>query len=83
MKNKVAVNHKFSQVPKADIQRSKFKRPSKHLTTLNSGYLVPIYCDEMLPGDTFNMNAAFFARMTTSCVLPSPSFLSGGETLLL
>lgn len=60
--------HQFSKVPKADIQRSTFKRPSGLKTTMDSGYLVPIYCDEVLPGDTFKMNATLFGRMTTSIV---------------
>lgn len=57
--------HKFSEIPSADIPRSSFDRSSCHKTTMNAGLLVPIFCDEALPGDTFNMNASIFARLAT------------------
>ena len=59
------MSHDFSKVPHADISRSKFKRNFGHKTTMDSGYLVPIFVDEVLPGDTFNVNAQIFARMST------------------
>jgi hypothetical protein len=52
-------------IPKADIPRSKFDCQSTHKTTFDAGYLVPIYVDEVLPGDTFNLNMTAFARMST------------------
>ncbi len=48
-----------------DIQRSKFTRPSTHKTTFNAGNLIPIYVDEVLPGDTFKMNMSSVIRMST------------------
>lgn len=60
--------HQFSQIPKAEIQRSKFRRPSSHKTTLDAGYLVPIFIDEALLGDTFTMRATNFMRMATPIV---------------
>lgn len=45
--------------------RSRFQRNSVHKTTFNSGELVPIYLDEVLPGDTVSMDTAFVTRMTT------------------
>ena len=59
------MSHSFSQVPKAEIPRSSFDRSSGRKTTFNAGYLVPIFCDEVLPGDTFNLTATFFARLAT------------------
>lgn len=59
------MKHDFSQVPKADIQRSSFDRSHGHKTTLDSGYLVPVFIDEALPGDTFSLNMATFARLST------------------
>jgi len=59
------MSHSFSQVPKAEIPRSSFDRSSGRKTTFNAGYLVPVFCDEVLPGDTFNLNATFFARLAT------------------
>ena len=58
-------NHVFSQVPVADIQRSSFDRSHGFKTTFNAGYLVPIFCDEVLPGDTFNLHLSAFARLAT------------------
>jgi Capsid protein (F protein) len=52
-------------VPRADIPRSKFDVQSAHKTTIDSGYLVPVYVNEVLPGDTFNFKMTAFARMAT------------------
>lgn len=57
--------HQFSMVPKADIPRSSFRIETSHKTTFDAGYLVPIYVDEVLPGDTFNLSATIFARLAT------------------
>lgn len=62
------MNHSFSQVPSADIKRSSFNRSHTYKTTFDSGYLVPFYVDEVLPGDTFNLNASIFARLATPIV---------------
>lgn len=59
------MSHSFSQVPKAEIPRSSFDRSSGRKTTFNAGYLVPVFCDEVLPGDTYNLTATFFARLAT------------------
>ena len=57
--------HQFAMIPKSDIPRSKFDCQSTHKTTFDAGYLVPVYVDEMLPGDTFNLNMTAFARLAT------------------
>lgn len=59
------MTHNFSQVPAAEIPRSSFDRPHGYKTTFDSGYLVPVFCDEVLPGDTFNLKMTAFARMAT------------------
>lgn len=59
------MSHSFSQVPKAEIPRSSFDRTAGYKTTFNAGYLIPIFVDEVLPGDTFTMNATYFARLST------------------
>ena len=58
-------NSRFSTVPRADIPRSSFDRSHGYKTTFDSGYLVPIFVDEALPGDTFNVNMTGFARLAT------------------
>ncbi len=59
------VQHKFSEVPKAEIPRSTFDRSSGTKTTFNGGMLIPIFTDEVLPGDTFSMKANIVARLST------------------
>lgn len=60
--------HQFSQIPRAEIQRSSFNRSHGYKTTFDSGYLVPFYIDEVLPGDTFNLKCTLFARLATPIV---------------
>lgn len=59
------MQHQFSQVPNAEIQRSTFDRTHGHKTTFDAGYLIPFYIDEALPGDTFNVRATLFSRLAT------------------
>ncbi|ALS03785.1 VP1 [Gokushovirus WZ-2015a] len=65
---KSVMNHRFSQIPKAQIQRSVFDRSHGYKTTFNEGYLVPFYVDEVLPGDTVNLRASLFGRLATPIV---------------
>lgn len=55
----------YNQVPHAEIRRSRFKRDFSLLTTINEGDLVPIYVDEVLPGDTFKIDVNGLVRMAT------------------
>jgi hypothetical protein len=64
-KNQSVSAHKFSMIPRADIPRSSFQIQTAHKTTFDSGYLVPVYVDEVLPGDTFNLKMTAFARLAT------------------
>lgn len=64
-RNKSVSTHKFAMTPRADIPRSSFQIQTAHKTTFDSGYLVPVYCDEVLPGDTFNVKMTAFARLAT------------------
>jgi len=59
------MKHKFSEVPSAKIPRAKFDRSHGHKTTFDGGKLIPIFLDEALPGDTFNLRMAGFGRMAT------------------
>jgi len=65
MKSTSKAQSRFSQIPSANIQRSKFNRSHGHKTTFDAGLLIPIFVDEALPGDTFNLNATLFARLAT------------------
>lgn len=55
----------FSQVPNVTIGRSKFNRSHVLKTTFDEGKLVPIFCDEVLPGDSFKLKVTTFTRMAT------------------
>ena len=57
--------HNFAQVPKADIQRSQFNRSCGVKTAFNSGYLIPVFYDLALPGDSMNLKMSSFARLST------------------
>lgn len=57
--------HRFAMIPQADIPRAAFDRQFTHKTTFDSGYLIPVYVDEVLPGDTFNLKMTAFARLAT------------------
>jgi len=62
---KSVMSHQFSQVPSVQIPRSSFDRSHGLKTTFDAGYLVPIFIDEALPGDSFNLNLNAFARIAT------------------
>lgn len=51
--------------PRADIPRSSFNIQKSHKTTFDAGYIVPIYVDEVLPGDTFRLSMTAFCRLAT------------------
>lgn len=57
--------HTFSQIPSVNIPRSVFPRSSGRKTTFDIGDLIPIFCDEVLPGDTHTMRTSIFARLST------------------
>jgi hypothetical protein len=60
--------HEFSRVPGPSVPRSQFNRSHGYKTAFDSGYLVPVFVDEALPGDTFNLRMHAFARMSTPIV---------------
>ena len=55
----------FNQIPEMKASRTRFNRDQTILTTFDSGKLIPFYVDEVLPGDTFNVNTAAIIRMST------------------
>lgn len=58
----------FAALPHVSHPRSLFNRSSGLKTTFDSGYLVPIFTEEVLPGDTASLDCSLFARMTTPIV---------------
>lgn len=57
--------HSFSQVPAVHTSRSMFNRSMAVKDTFDFDYLIPVFCDEVIPGDTMNMNVKTFARLAT------------------
>ncbi len=55
----------FGQIPTIDLKRSTFDLSFDHKTTFNTGDIVPIMVQEILPGDTFNLETNFIVRMQT------------------
>ncbi len=66
---KSVMKHDFSRIPRTDIPHSTFDRSHGLKTAFDSGYLVPIECQEVLPGDTVSMKGNFLARLP-ACVTP-------------
>jgi len=67
-RQKSVMSHEFSRIPSANIQRSTFKRSHGYKTTLDPDLIYPIYVDEILPGDTFNVKLSSIARLNTPIV---------------
>jgi len=62
---KSVMTHNFSQAPSVQAPRSQFDRSHGHKFTMDAGWLVPFYWDDVLPGDTFNARLHAFARLST------------------
>lgn len=62
--NRNAESH-FSQLPHADIQRSRFDRSHSMKFTGNVGDLIPFLCEPILPGDTWEITTSKILRLQT------------------
>lgn len=60
--------HSFAQIPDVHMARSQFDRSFAVKDTFDFDYLVPIFVDEILPGDTCNVRLNTFARLATQKV---------------
>lgn len=65
MKSVMTPSELFTKVAKPKIQRSTFDRSHGYKTTFDAGKLIPVFVDEALPGDTFNLRASMFGRLAT------------------
>lgn len=57
--------NRFAENPQVGVSRSRFQRNSDNKTTFNTGDLIPVYLDEVLPGDTHQIDVACVMRMAT------------------
>lgn len=64
-RNRMASQHSFAMVPRADIPRSRYLLQQARKLSFDAGYLHPIYCEEVLPGDHFDGSATLFGRLAT------------------
>lgn len=65
LKNPSVMNHQFGVQPRAEISRSKFNRSHGWKGTMDAGLLYPIFVDEAVPGDTFEITVSQIIRMNT------------------
>lgn len=59
------MTHRFDAVPPMNGQRSVLQRSHTHKTAFDADYLIPVFLDEVLPGDSMNLRATFFGRLAT------------------
>ena len=57
--------HRFSDAPAMYMSRTKFDRSHVYKTTFDSGKLIPVFVDEVLPGDTARLSVRYFSRLAT------------------
>lgn len=52
------------------FNRNLFECPSTWKGTFNSGFLIPVFVEPFLPGDTWTLNTTFFCRLSTQVLPP-------------
>jgi hypothetical protein len=67
---KSVMDHAFSNVPRAEIPRSTFNRSHGLKTTFDADWLIPILIDDVIPGDTYNVDVSHFARLGSPLLHP-------------
>ena len=63
--NRNVESHFALNPTRIDMSRSTFDRSSSVKTSFNAGDIVPFFCEEVLPGDTFNVRSSKVVRMQT------------------
>ena len=64
-RTKAQRTNRFALAPQANIQRSVLNRSHGHKFTCDAGYLIPIFVDEVLPGDTMSLRPTIIGRLQT------------------
>lgn len=57
--------HQFNNIAENPIPRSSFRRDFNRRSTFDPDFLVPIFLDEILPGDDVNIRMTALTRMST------------------
>jgi len=64
-RNKTARQHNFAIIPDKTKPRSKFRMRQTRKMGFNASELIPIMCEEVLPGDTWQHTESIMARLAT------------------
>lgn len=56
---------RFATIPRINVPRSQFQMNHGHTTTFDVGRIIPITWIDILPGDTVNLKATLFMRLST------------------
>lgn len=64
-RNRSNKQQQFAHIKAPTLPRSVFERSCGTTTSIDAGYLVPIWWDEILPGDTMVLSDRLFARLFT------------------
>ena len=64
-RNRTAQQHNFAIIPKTDVPRSRFLMKQTRKQAFNASELVPVMCEEVLPGDTWQHTESIMARLST------------------
>ncbi len=64
-RNATAQSHSFAIVPGVQVPRSKFPIRQTRKMAFNASELIPIFCEEVLPGDTWQHTESIAARLAT------------------
>jgi hypothetical protein len=68
LQSTISNQEQFAKIEQPNVKRSTFDRSSGYKTTLDAGKLIPVFLDEALPGDTFDVKATMFGRLNTALV---------------
>lgn len=67
---KRAPKHFFSKNASVNLPRTRFDMSSTNTTTLTTDYLYPVFCQPVLPGDSWNLGVSNFIRMISPIDVP-------------
>ena len=59
------MKHNFAAVPQTELPRSSFNLSHGVKTTFDADYIYPILVQDVIPGDTWNVNLQHFVRLAT------------------
>lgn len=60
----------FQTVPTIDVPRSSYRMRPEYSTTFDEGQLIPVFCREVYPGDSWNINVGAFSRLLSPLATP-------------